>query len=57
MEFLILAMALIAVGVAVVVVRNRRPRGFDSGIADFEAQRKAIAPQDSDRHPRGDRAG
>jgi len=56
-EFLILAMALIAVGVAVVVVRNRRPRGFDSGIADFEAQRKAIAPQDSDRHPRGDRAG
>jgi hypothetical protein len=56
-EFLILAVALIAIGVVVVVVRNRRPRGMDAGIADFEAQRKALAPEEPEPQRRGDRAG
>ena len=52
MEFLILAVALMAVGVAIVVVRNRRPTGFDSGIADFEEKRRALAPEDdTEEHP------
>ena len=60
MEFLILAVALMAVGVAVVVVRNRRPTGFDAGITDFEEKRRAIAPEDDteeDPEPRGRRLG
>jgi hypothetical protein len=56
-EFLILAVVLIAIGVVVVVARNRRPRGMDAGIADFEAQRRALAPDDSEPQRRGDRAG
>ena len=44
MEFLILAVVLIAIGVVIVIVRNRRPTGIDAGIADFEARRQALAP-------------
>lgn len=57
MEFLILALVLIAIGVIVVVARNRRPRGMDAGIADFEAQRRALAPEDPEPQGRGGRAG
>ncbi len=59
MEFLFLAVVLIAVGVLIVVLRNRRPTGFDSGIADFEARRQALAPHDDERAPdtRGRRSG
>jgi len=56
-EVLILAVVLIAIGVIVVVARNRRPRGMDAGIADFEAQRRALAPEDPESQRRGDRAG
>jgi len=66
-EFLILAVVLIAIGVVIVVVRNRRPTGIDAGIADFEARRQALAPTPSpekreapeDREPdqRGRRSG
>jgi hypothetical protein len=57
-EFLILAVVLIAIGVVIVVVRNRRPTGIDAGIADFEARRQALAPQE-EREPeeRGRRSG
>lgn len=57
MEFLILAVVLIAIGVVFVVARNRRPKGLDAGIADFEAQRRALAPDDYEPQGRGDRAG
>ena len=59
MEFLILAVALIAIGVVIVVVRNRRPTGIDAGIADFEARRQALAPTQDDREQeqRGRRSG
>jgi hypothetical protein len=43
-EFLILAVVLIAIGVLIVILRNRRPTGIDAGIADFEARRQALAP-------------
>jgi hypothetical protein len=56
-EFLILAVVLIAIGVVFVVARNRRPRGMDAGIADFEARRRALAPDDSEPERRGGRAG
>jgi hypothetical protein len=57
-EFLFLAVVLIVIGVLIVVMRNRRPTGFDSGIADFEARRQALAPHD-EREPdtRGRRSG
>ena len=60
MEFLILAVGLIAVGVSIVVLRNRRPTGIDAGIADFAARRQALAPEDSQRAgaaPEGSAAG
>jgi hypothetical protein len=58
-EFLILAVALIAIGVMIVVLRNRRPTGIDAGIADFEARRQALAPTPEEREPdpRGRRSG
>jgi hypothetical protein len=58
-EFLILAVALIVIGVVIVVVRNRRPTGIDAGIADFEARRQALAPSTEEREPeqRGRRSG
>jgi hypothetical protein len=58
-EFLILAVVLIVVGVVIVVLRNRRPTGIDAGIADFEARRQALAPTPEEREPepRGRRSG
>jgi hypothetical protein len=57
-EFLILAVALIAIGVVIVILRNRRPTGIDSGIADFEARRQALAPTEPrEPDPRGRRSG
>jgi hypothetical protein len=56
-EFLILAVGLIAIGVAIVVVRNRRPTGIDAGIADFEARRRALAPNGREPEPRSRRSG
>jgi hypothetical protein len=43
-EFLILAVVFIAIGVLIVILRNRRPTVIDAGIADFEARRQALAP-------------
>ena len=59
MEFLILAVAMIAVGVLIVILRNRGPSGIDAGIADFEARRQALAPTPEEREPepRGRRSG
>ncbi len=59
MEFLILAVVLIAIGVLIVVLRNRRPTGLDAGSADFEARRQALAPTQEEREPdpRGRRSG
>jgi hypothetical protein len=57
MSFLLLACALIAVGVTFVVMRNRRPKGIDAGIADFEARRDALAPGERERGSGSRRSG
>ena len=57
MEFLILAVGLIAIGVVIVVLRNRRPTGIDAGIADFEARRRALAPDGREQESRSRRSG
>ncbi len=45
MEFLLLAVAVSAVGITVVVVRHRRPSsGMRASIDEFEKAREAIAP-------------
>ncbi len=45
MEFLLLAVAVSAVGITVVVVRHQRPsRGMRASIDEFEKAREAIAP-------------
>gem|GEM_PF-2464827 len=44
MEFLLLAVGVIIVGVVVVVARNRRPTGMDASIDHFERRLEAIAP-------------
>src|SRR4249920_626907 len=48
-EFLALALGVIIVGVAIVLFRNHRPRGLNSGIDDFAARRDALAPDGSPR--------
>jgi hypothetical protein len=59
-EFLILAVVLIVIGVVIVILRNRRPTGIDAGIADFEARRQALAPtepEEREQDPRSRRSG
>lgn len=56
MAFLALAAVLIVVGVTVVMVRHRRPRGLQSSIDEFAARRDALDPARAPRQ-RGRRAG
>ena len=44
MEFLALALGLIVIGVTIVLLRHRRPRGMSAGIDDFAARREALDP-------------
>ena len=43
--FLIIAGLLIAVGVLVVVVRNREPRRENQAISDFQTEMRALSPE------------
>ncbi len=56
MEFLGLALGVIIVGVTIVMIRNRRPRGLQAGIDEFAARRDALAP-DGPPRTRSRRAG
>jgi hypothetical protein len=56
MAFLALALVLCVIGVAVVMFRHRRPRGFQSSIDDFAARRDALDPARAPRR-RGRDAG
>ena len=56
MEFLALALAVIIVGVTIVLLRHRRPRGLNASIDDFAARRQALDP-DGPPRTRGRRAG
>jgi hypothetical protein len=42
--FLLFAVFVSAVGIAIVLVRNRRPTSMEHSIAEFERGRRALAP-------------
>ena len=44
MAFLLFAVIVSAVGIAIVLVRNRRPTSMEHSIAEFERGRRALAP-------------
>ena len=44
MAFLLFAVIASAVGIAIVLWRNRRPTSMDHSIAEFERGRRALAP-------------
>ncbi len=48
MPFLIFAVVASAVGIAVVLLRNRRPTTMESSIGDFERGLRALAPEPPD---------
>jgi hypothetical protein len=56
MEFLALALGLIIVGVTIVLIRHRHPKGLNASIDDFAARRQALDP-DGPPRARGRRAG
>ena len=45
MGFLLLALFVSAVGITIVLVRNRRPTSMEHSIAEFEKGRQALAPE------------
>lgn len=54
MEFLLLALVLIIIGVGIVGLRNRSRTGVGAGINDFEARRRALAPEVDESEQGGD---
>jgi len=42
--FLLFALVISAVGITIVLVRNRRPTSMEHSIAEFERGRRALAP-------------
>lgn len=49
--FLIVAVLVAALGIAVLWMRSKGPRSVDSGVDGFHRQMKALSPRD-DRRPR-----
>ena len=45
MAFLLMVLIVSAIGISVVLVRNRRPRSMEHSIAEFEKGRRALAPE------------
>ena len=44
MAFLLLAVVMSAVGITVILMRNRRPTSMEHSIAEFEKGRRALSP-------------
>jgi hypothetical protein len=44
-QFLLLVVVVSAVGIAIVLMRNRRPTSMDHSIAEFERGLRALAPE------------
>jgi hypothetical protein len=50
-EFLLFVVVASAIGISVVLLRNRRPTSMDHSIAEFERGLRALAPDsDARRH-------
>ena len=45
MAFLLMAVIVSAVGITIVLLRNRRPTSMEHSIAAFEKGRRALAPE------------
>ena len=45
MAFLLLAVVMSAVGITVILLRNRRPTSMEHSIAEFEKGRRALSPE------------
>jgi hypothetical protein len=45
-EFLIIAVVVSAIGIAIVLWRNRRPKGLHAGLDQFQRGMSALAPDD-----------
>jgi hypothetical protein len=43
--FLLLAVVMSAVGITVILLRNRRPTSLEHSIAEFEKGRRALSPE------------
>jgi hypothetical protein len=56
MGFLLFAVVASAVGIAIVLVRNRRPTSMDHSIAEFERGLRALAPESDPGSPARARA-
>jgi hypothetical protein len=51
--FLLFVVAFSAIGIAVVLLRNRRPTSTEHSIREFERGRRALAPDDRTPKRRG----
>jgi hypothetical protein len=49
MWFLVIVLVGSAIGIAVVLVRNRRPTSMEASISEFERSLQALAPGDEPR--------
>ena len=54
MAFLLFAIAASAIGIVIVLVRNRRPSTTEHSIAEFERGLRALAPEIRSRRGRPD---
>ncbi len=54
MAFLLIAVLGSVLGIAIVLLRNRRPTSMEHSIAEFERNLRALAPENeaSERRPR-----
>ncbi len=51
MGFLLFAVIASGVGIAIVLMRNRRPTSMDHSIAEFEKGLRALAPEHEHEQP------
>ncbi len=52
MQFLLFVVVASAIGIAFVLLRNRRPTSMDHSIAEFERGLRALAPEHETRRPK-----
>ena len=53
MSWLLIVVIGSAIGIAIVLLRNRRPTSMEHSIAEFERNLRALAPEEPVRRARG----